>query len=38
MTRGAPFGRSVLATLIHFPFAGKIVEVEVDGGAARALA
>jgi ATP-dependent exoDNAse (exonuclease V) beta subunit len=30
-------GRTVLATLIHFPFAGRIIEVEVDRAAARAL-
>ena len=30
-------GKKLIATLIHFPFAGRIVEVEVDRGAARGL-
>jgi len=30
-------GRKVIATLIHFPLAGSVIEVEVDRAAARAL-
>jgi len=30
-------GKKIIATLIHFPFAGRIVEVEVERAAARGL-